>query len=597
MSTGGPLRQAIPIARSILWGSASEGAKRPGNIAFPVFFAQAALNAVHEHVATPTRPGQGVLGFLIGDLCECPDTNVSYLVIDAALRLNQAIYGDRTRDVITRLWDRIEQQLEQQKAHLIGWYHTHPPLPLSLTPHDVETHEQYFSEPWQVALLLGTDPAEPTAAFFRAGSEEEWVATPLPFYELLGPDSIRPDGKKRSFMTWRNYRAFGAAAPAHAPAAKPPSEPKFTPASERPNAPPRPAPPPPPAPGPSPQKPDDTHELKFLTAAEDMGHHARSSGSHARSSGPHAPPTPPRPEDRSELKFLTAAEDAPPPAPPRRPTPPPRPRVGPPPRPAPPSPPPLRPPEPPPEPAATGPATGPLWPEEFDDRQTGEPDQPAEGPEPRRPARRRRRRVSGKVWLTLFVVLAGAGAGGAYWWFQPELPLPEWSTVESKWSEITSKVSVAAGKVWALRNKLHRASPAPAPVKPASKPAARPPVPSVSPPAAVAPGPAQSAPTPSTQAPPPPPPSSLTRLDLIGDSLTSLVRSFGERAGLYARGQLPCAGLARGLADVENRWIAYNAARRNAGVLDAAHAARDQTLYAGVDSVERRFEQSGCPRP
>jgi len=76
-----------------------------------------------------------------------------------------------------------------------------------------------------------------------------------------------------------------------------------------------------------------------------------------------------------------------------------------------------------------------------------------------------------------------------------------------------------------------------------------------------------------------------------------MVRNFGERAALYARGQLPCAGLARGLSDVENRWIAYNAARKTAGLLDATHAARDQMLYAKVDSVERRFEQSGCPRP
>src|SRR6058998_279710 len=259
MSTGGPLRQAIPVARSILWSPASEGAKRPGTIAFPVFFSQAALTAVHEHVATPARPGQGVLGFLIGDLCECPETNVSYLVIDAALRLNQAIYGDRTRDVITRLWDRIEAQLEQQKAHLIGWYHTHPPLPLSLTAHDVETHEQYFSEPWQVTLLLGTDPEEPAAGFFRAGPDEAWIATPVPFYELLAPESIRPDGKKRSFVTWKNHRAYNPVTPAAAatlrtPAAKPPSEPRFTPASAKPQPPPPPppraAPPPPSSPPP-----------------------------------------------------------------------------------------------------------------------------------------------------------------------------------------------------------------------------------------------------------------------------------------------------------------------------------------------------------
>ena len=92
-------------------------------------------------------------------------------------------------------------------------------------------------------------------------------------------------------------------------------------------------------------------------------------------------------------------------------------------------------------------------------------------------------------------------------------------------------------------------------------------------------------------------PPTRTKLDQIGDSLTQVVRSFTDRARLFDRRQLACAGLARGLEVVENRWIAYNAARRSAGVLDAARAARDQALYAGVDSVERRFEQSGCARP
>src|SRR5213595_2306689 len=295
MSTAGPLRQPIPVARSILWSPAGEdgGGQRPGHLPFPVFLAQSALTAIHEHVAAPARPGQGVLGFLFGDLCECPETNVSYLVIDAALRLTQAIYGDRTRDVVTRLWDRIQEQLEAQKAHLIGWYHTHPPLPLSLTGHDVETHEHYFGEPWQVTLLLGTDPAEPAAAFFRAGPDESWVSTPLPFYELLSAESIRPDGKKRSFVTWKSHRAYNPVTPPAAPtlrtpAAKPPSEPRFTPASAKPE------PSPPPPPPPPPPRVDDRHELKFLTAAEDMP----------------PPPPPSRPP--------------PPPPPPRRHTPPPR---------------------------------------------------------------------------------------------------------------------------------------------------------------------------------------------------------------------------------------------------------------------------------
>src|SRR5437773_5830666 len=471
MSTAGPLRQPIPVARSILWSPAGEdgGGQRPGHLPFPVFLAQSALTAIHEHVAAPARPGQGVLGFLFGDLCECPETNVSYLVIDAALRLNQAIYGARTRDVITRLWDRVQEQLETQHAHLIGWYHTHPPLPLSLTEHDVETHEQYFGEPWQVALLLGTDPEEPAAGFFRAGPDEAWTSTPLAFYELLGPESIRPDGKKRSFVTWKNHRAYNpvtpsAAATLRTPAAKPPSGPKFAPAAAKPQPPPPPAPPPPPPPpppAPPASRADDRHELKFLTAAEDM-----------------PPPRPP-----------------PPPPPPRRHTPPPR------------AAPPLPPePEPEPEPDAVEPiadeggAPAVLWPDEFEEREPGEEPEAAEEPVPVARVRRRGKRRRG-LWVTLFLLLIAAGGAGAYWWFQPELPLPEWSTVTSKWSAIRSTIS---GKVSALTAKLRRAPPTPAKPQPRAQPPSRPVTQPATAPAPTGSTPSQRAPSQPARSLPPP---------------------------------------------------------------------------------------------
>ena len=557
MSTGGPLRRPIPVARSILWSPAGEGggggAQRPGHVPFPVFLSQSALTAIHEHVATPVRPGQGVLGFLLGDLCECPETNVSYLVIDAALRLNQAIYGDRTRDVVTRLWDRVQEQVEAQQAHLIGWYHTHPPLPLSLTEHDVETHEHYFGEPWQVTLLLGTDPAEPAAGFFRAGPDDAWAATPLPFYELLSPESIRPDGKKRSFVTWRNHRAYNPITPPAAPtlrtaAVKPPSEPRFTPASAKPQSAPPPLPPPPPPP--PPRSADDRHELKFLTAAEDMP--------------PPLPPPPPPPP-------------SPPPPSPRRHTPPPRPALRPDPA-----------PDPEPEPESEtvesmateeGGAGAPIWPEEFGDREPGEDPEVLQEPmEPSPRARRRGKRRKG-LWMTLFVLLIAVGGAGAYWWFQPELPIPSWSTITGKWSAISSAIGA---RVSALTAKLRPAPHAQRPTRPATQPT-------------TTPGPTRPAPAPSQPGPSQPAPRA--RLDVVADSLAQVVRSFGERATLFARGQLPCAGLARSLATVESRWLGYNGARRSAGVLDAAHAARDQALYAGVDSVERRFDQTGWPRP
>src|SRR5881628_1946108 len=257
MSADAPLRQPIPLARSILWNPATAGARggRPGSIPFPIFVAQSAVAAIHEHLTTaPPHPGQGLLGFLVGDMCECPDTNVAYLVIDAALRLSQPIYGDRTIDVVTRIWDRIEAQVAEAKGHLIGWYHTHAPLPVSMSAHDIETHEHYFAEPWQVALVLGSDAGgQPIAGFFRAGADEAWATTVLPFYELLSEESFRPGGKKRSLVAWKNYRAYNPVAErpfrTQPKQAEPEPEPPEAQAPE-PEAPEPPPPPPPPPPAP-----------------------------------------------------------------------------------------------------------------------------------------------------------------------------------------------------------------------------------------------------------------------------------------------------------------------------------------------------------
>ncbi|HVH11219.1 MAG TPA: hypothetical protein VM736_15605 [Gemmatimonadales bacterium] len=559
MSTAGPLRQPIPTAHSILWSPASEG-KPPGHVPFPVFLSQAALTAIREHLAAPRGPGQGMLGFLLGDQCECPDTNLSYLVVDVALRLNQPIYGDRTRDVVTRIWDHIQQQLVEQRASLIGWYHSHPPLPLTLSAHDVETHEHYFAEPWQVALLVGTDPAEPTGAFFRASSDDQWVTTPLPFYELLSPESIRPDGKRRSFMAWKNYQAYatgGAPPPSisspRQPAVRMPAEPKFTPA-----APAAPPPRPPRAPRP-PQPAADTNELVFLTAAEDQ-----------------PPPAPPPPPPRSRPPSRPAPPVAEQPS--RAPAPAPEPE-----------------PEPATEPVGASEDEALSWPEEAPE-ETEVPAPPPVAAErrpsgaTRRAPRRRgawRRRAKAVLWL-LVIALLGVGA---YKWLVPQLGTVRWSAVAGAWSSRAADAwSALRGKVADAVKNVRGA------VAPRSRAAvARTPKPAPRPSTAPSNAPAGAGSAGGAAVPVPPP--ALGRLSRMADSLSRAVRAFGERARLFDSRQLPCADLARELAAVENRWTAYMVARRGAGVLDAPYAARDQSLYAGVDSVERRYERSGCQRP
>jgi hypothetical protein len=214
-----------------------------------------------------------------------------------------------------------------------------------------------------------------------------------------------------------------------------------------------------------------------------------------------------------------------------------------------------------------------MWPEEFAEPEgVAEelPEEPAPAPAPVR-RKRSRRQWRGLVRTLVVVMLVGTGAA-AYWYFQPRLSIPV-AALSGAWSAISRKGAALVSSIAALKSKLKK----PAAPKQAAKPAARPPA-----------------------LPPPPPaaaPAPYARLDRSGDSVALLVRNFAERRDQFSRGQLPCAGLAQALAAVENRWNAYNAARRGARILDAGHAARDQALYAGVDSVERRFEQSGCARP
>ena len=483
-----PVSQPMPMDRAILWNPVKkEGAARhSGRAPYPVFFQQEAVVALQDHLKA--SPEQAIFGFLIGSLFRDPETGVLYAVIDKTLRLNQAIYGDKTEVVVARLWDRMQEQLARASGRLLGWYHSHPGQGLTLTPHDVDTHVKFFTEPWHVAILVAAEPEGVVGGFFRSGSSQAWAETPLAFYELLQPESIRADGKKRSFIMWKNYKAFNPVAQKAAPPAPPP-------------------PPPPPPPG------DDDLPI-IRSSADDEAAPARPQATAPRAPV-FVPDEPPAPRPR--------ASSSPPPPPP-------------------------------PQPRRPSPAAPPRAP-----RRTPAPSFRLLDQEKGPPPRRRRRRVS---WLTLlaFLLIGGGGVAAGYWYFvlrQPGAPLP------------FGLKSLPFG----LGGPTAPPSAPPAPAAP--RPAAR--------------GPQAVAPRPDT---------TFVRFDRLSDTLTSAVQRYHDRATMFANRQIDCAALANGLVVIENLWITYNAERKvRMASFDAPRAARDQGLYAGVDSVESQFERTRCQRP
>ncbi|HEV8511099.1 MAG TPA: hypothetical protein VGQ48_11670 [Gemmatimonadales bacterium] len=565
-----PKSQAMPMDRAILWNPSLPGAKPSGRAPYPIFFQQEAVIALQEHVKS--SPSQAIFGFLIGDLYRDPENGVLYTVIDKTLKLSQAIYGDKTEVVVSRLWDRMQEQLTKAAGLLLGWYHSHPGQGGYLTAHDVETHEKFFTDPWHVAILVAAEAGGVTGKFFRTTpGNDDWHKTPLSFYELLQPESIKPDGKKRSFITWRNYKAYGPTltgpkqkavtppapppapveeeeeeeeaaheAPAEATRETPAPDRGFrimrssaddipvikTSADDEPAPPPRPEPPPPPAPPAPPPRPRRESQSKTRPAAPVFV-----------PDEPPAPKPPPAPPQRSSddipwqvtpesVASLPPAIAAPPPPPlaPRR-----------------------------------TPHTFRLLDEEAE----------------RKPAPKARRRKRRGPWLRRFAILlllAGVGAG-AYWYFalrNPGVP-PPWAGLLERAKKLVSRSTPPRSRPAPPPQSTRRTTPA---IPPASvdRPPAAPP------PQAVA--------------------SPFARFDRLSDSLSRAVRNFHDRAALFANGQMDCGGLAAGLVSIESLWITYNTERRaRMASFDSRRTSQDQALYAAVDSVESRFEHSGCPRP
>jgi len=208
--------------------------------------------------------------------------------------------------------------------------------------------------------------------------------------------------------------------------------------------------------------------------------------------------------------------------------------------------------------------------------------------------RRRRRRGPWLKRLTILLLVAGVGAGG-YWYFALRKPhvTPPWvgwlDRAKQFVSKITARKPAPPPPATARRRPAGSAPPAALP------PAAVPPPITVPQPVTV--------PHPVTVPQPVPKPpavaaSPFARFDRLSDSLSHAVRNFHDRAALFENGRMDCGGLATGLVAMENLWMTYNAERRaRMASFDQRRATQDQAMYAAVDSVESRYEHSGCPRP
>jgi len=165
-----------------------------------VFITQGALREVSRHIWT--APDQEVLGFLLGERLESPETGSQYVVISATTRSSYVI-ADAGDPIPDDTWQASSLEARRHKLVLLGWYHSAPSLDEVPAPRDLASHRQRFGAPWHTGLVVAPSGESPAGGFFRPASDlgGAWI----PFYEIVDEGAIYADGRKRTVTPWKNY--------------------------------------------------------------------------------------------------------------------------------------------------------------------------------------------------------------------------------------------------------------------------------------------------------------------------------------------------------------------------------------------------------
>ncbi|HEY2896980.1 MAG TPA: hypothetical protein VGJ12_07575 [Gemmatimonadaceae bacterium] len=193
----------FPDDQAILWAPV-EGLARSMELSQPaIVITQGALREVIRHLSS--SPDQELLGFLIGEPCECPNTKRRFLCITGTLRTGHTISEEEPVQIPDAEWLGQQLEVRRRRSTLIGWYHSTPFLSPSPSTLDLETHRARFTEGWQCGLVIATEGNEPAGGFFRAHADPAEGGAYVPFYEQVDDEGALEGGRLRTLIDWTSY--------------------------------------------------------------------------------------------------------------------------------------------------------------------------------------------------------------------------------------------------------------------------------------------------------------------------------------------------------------------------------------------------------
>lgn len=208
-------RAPLPTERAVLWKPLPDSyhllasMMRSTEDQALLFITQRAFLQVERHLCSAPELELG--GFLGGQLCECPRTHRRYSIVNTVVPF--ADVGDPIGSRVTpRAFETVQRRLAAHGLSMIGWYRNTGGLGLQLLPDDVETHLEYFNEPWQTTMLIVPNSSRPKGAFFTY-DQRVGRGYCIPFYELFDEHAAESNRLARTCVGWTTYIASAPVEP------------------------------------------------------------------------------------------------------------------------------------------------------------------------------------------------------------------------------------------------------------------------------------------------------------------------------------------------------------------------------------------------
>ncbi len=139
----------------------------PAGESVHIYIASSVIRAVQRQALN--SPGAETGGVLLGRFHK--SRNETFLEVMDIIEAANAKSTDVSLTFTHETWEHIaRQQSSHPDLAIVGWYHSHPGLGVFLSKEDRFIHSSYFSEPWQIALVV--DPEQDGFGVFRSADGE-----------------------------------------------------------------------------------------------------------------------------------------------------------------------------------------------------------------------------------------------------------------------------------------------------------------------------------------------------------------------------------------------------------------------------------------